>query len=143
MGLLDLVFPMKTKFGVAANILSAEYALKNLSPDIIKRALNDVIHKLQNGFNLKNEEEAFSRFLREDRQTQLNVLALAFDNINISPLQRGEYWTFTKNPFNPTIYDESAMDAVKSRYRKTYREDFSISSQPITSEELSEIFKNS
>jgi hypothetical protein len=141
MGLLDLVFPGKTKMEVAANIVNANYNLNNLPPEINKKALHDVIQKLHQGFNQETPEDAYAMFLGEPRIIQLNILSLAYQNINIAPLLNGEYWRWVKNPFLPTIYDDSILEAVTSRMKKQYGMNLQIPSTPITSNELAEIFK--
>jgi len=141
MGLLDLVFPGKTKMEVAANIVNANYNLNNLPPEINKKALHDVVQKLFQGFNQETPEDAYAMFLGEPRTIQLNILSLAYQNINIAPLLNGEYWRWVKNPFLPTIYDNSILEAVTSRMKKQYGMNIEIPSAPITSNELSEIFR--
>lgn len=141
MGLLDLVFPGKTKMEVSANIINAAYNLEHLPPDINRRAFNDIIEKLQHGFNQKDHEEAYLMFLGESRKIQLNILALAYNNINIAPLINGEYWRYVKNPFLPTIYDDAIFDAVSSRIRKQYGITVIIPNKPISGDELYNIFK--
>jgi hypothetical protein len=140
MGLLDFVFPGKTKMEVAANIINANYNLNNLPPEINKKALHDVIQKLFQGFNQETPENAYAMFLGEPSKIQLNTLSLAYQNINIAPLLNGEYWRWVKNPFLPTIYDDSIFEAVKSRMSKQYGINLEIPREPITSHELSEIF---
>lgn len=140
MGLLDLVFPGKTKMEVAANIVNANYNLNNLPPEINKKALHDVIQKLYQGFNQETPEDAYAMFLGEPRTIQLNILSLAYQNINIAPLLNGEYWRWVKNPFLPTIYDDSILEAVTSRMKKQYGMNLQIPSTPITSNELTDIF---
>jgi hypothetical protein len=141
MGLLDLVFPGKTKMEVAANIINANYNLTNLPPEINKKALHDVIQKLYQGFNQKTPEDAYAMFLGEPRTIQLNILSLAYQNINIAPLLNGEYWRWVKNPFLPTIYDDSILNAVTSRMKKQYGMNLQIPNTPITSNELADIFE--
>ena len=141
MGLLDLVFPGKTKMEVAANIINADYNLKNLPPEINKKAFHDIIEKLHHGFNQKTPEDAYSMFLGEPRKIQLNILSLAYQNINIAPLLNGEYWRYVKNPFLPTIYDESIFEAVTSRMSKQYGITINIPGEPITSDEQFNVFQ--
>lgn len=141
MGLLDLVFPGKTKMEVAANIINAEYNLRNLPPKINKKAFHDIIDKLHHGFNQKTPEDAYSMFLGEPRKVQLNTLSLAYRNINIAPLLNGEYWRYVKNPFLPTIYDDSIFSAVKARIIKQYGIEIDMPDEPITNAELFSIFQ--
>lgn len=141
MGLLDLVFPGKTKMEVAANIINAFYNLNNLPPEINKKAFHDIIDKLQRGFNQKTPEDAYLMFLEESRKTQLNILALAYNNINIAPLLNGEYWRYIKNPFIPSIYDENIFDSVKRRINKQYGITINIPNESISSEELFDLFQ--
>ena len=80
-------------------------------------------------------------FLGEPRKIQLNTLSLAYRNINIAPLLNGEYWRYIKNPFLPTIYDDSIFAAVNSRIIKQYGIEIYIPDEPITSAELASIFQ--
>jgi hypothetical protein len=141
MGFLDLVFPGKTKMEVAANIINANYNLHNLPPDINKSAFHDIIDKLQRGYNQKTPEDAYFMFLGEPRMIQLNILALAYNNINIAPLLKGEYWRYIKNPFLPTIYSEMIFESVKNRIKKQYRVSIVIPIEPFSINELYEIFQ--
>ena len=63
MGLLDLVFPGKTKMEVAANIINAFYNLNNLPPEINKKAaVPDIpLRPVFRGY----EESAFVNFLEQ------------------------------------------------------------------------------
>ncbi len=141
MGLLDLVFPGKTKMEVAANIINADYNLHNLPPEINKNAFHDIVDKLQHGFNQKTHEDAYLMFLGEHKKIQLNILALAYSNINIAPLLKGEYWRYVKNPFLPTIYDEMIFESVKRRIEKQYGIAIDIPDEPLSGDELFEIFQ--
>lgn len=136
MGLLDLVFPGKTKFGVAANILAAHYTINEVSPKIIKMALHDIVDKLWKGYNQKSPENAYMMFLSLTRNEQLNLFAHAFNNVNIAPMLNGEFWTIVKNPLLPSIYDKLSMEVVRSRFVKMYGEDIDVPQEPFTSEEL-------
>lgn len=139
MGILDLVFPGKTKFGVAANVFSAHHMIPKISPEIVKQALHDIVERLVDGYASRTPEEAYFTFLDCDRRTQLNIFAQAFDNINISPLLNGEYWTRVRNPMLPTIYDDNAFAAVHGRFFKMYGLRIHLPENPFSSEELSQI----
>ena len=141
MGLLDLVFPGKTKMEVAANIINAAYNLENLPPEVSRNAFHDIIDKLQHGYNRETPEDAYRMFLNESRKIQLNILSLAYDNINIAPLLKGEYWRYVKNPLLPTIYDERMFNTVMRRIRKQYGISIDIPDNPISSKELTNIFQ--
>jgi hypothetical protein len=136
MGLLDIVFPGKTKLGVAANILAAKYTLEGVSPKIVGDALHDIVDKLWRGYNQGSPEEAYLYFMDKPRNVQLNLFAQAFDNINIAPLLKGEYWTRVRNPLLPTIYDDSFLTIVSGRFYKMYGEDIHVPNEPFTPEEL-------
>ena len=115
--------------------------LHNLPPEINKKAVHDIVDKLQSGFNQKTHEDAYFMFLGEPRRIQLNILALAYNNINIAPLLKGEYWRYVKNPFLPTIYNETIFESVKSRIEKQYGIAADIPDEPFSGDELFEIFQ--
>ena len=136
MGLLDLILPGKTKFGIAANILAAHYTFMNISPKIIQMALHDIVEQLWKGYSHSTPEEAYIHFLKEPRNVQLNIFAHAFNNINIAPMLKGEHWTIVRNPLLPTIYDKTFLDVVRGRFYKMYGEYIDIPNEPLTSEDF-------
>jgi hypothetical protein len=140
MGLLDLVFPGKTKMEVAANIINAEYNLCNIHPHLTIKAFKDVTDKLWKGYNRDSPEDAFSYFLEMPRNLQLNILALAYNNTSTAPLINGEYWTYVKNPILPQIYDQKILFTVYRRIQKQYDVDIEMSSHSITKGDLEMLF---
>ncbi len=139
MGFLDLFFPGRVKFGVAANIIAAEYTLQNAPPELVKKAFADVFCYLAKTQNLDSPEAARKQFLSKPRNVQLNLLALAFHRIGISPMLKTEFWTEVDNPLKRLLYSTPHLEIVRKRINKKNHYMYDMNKLPITAAELEKI----
>lgn len=116
MGFFKSLFRGTKGFATATNALLAEHMLPTLDSETKDRLRSQIAHILRAGGRRDLPDDRVNRsFNSRERLVQLNLIAIALNDLGIEPPFRGEFWHEVRNPFLPNIYDEDDLVAVQSR----------------------------
>lgn len=115
----SVIWPRPKKFNAATNALLAEHllGLVELVPgNPFSKEIADTIVRLLLSSNLwTSRDDVVAFFNSEPRFTQLNVIAMALNELGHMPLLSKEIWQPVKNPLLPDLADQRHIDAVAQR----------------------------
>lgn len=83
------------------------------------------------GFPKDERDYVLSRFNRCSRFQQLNLLAMAFNELGINPDLPGEFWRNVKNPFQAKLESQRHIDAVISTIKFQHGVCVTIPNEPM------------
>jgi len=132
MGFLSKLFRMPP-FGGATNALLVELTLPSLTEvqrAQLKARLVSVFQK--HGPSDTSAEVALSNLNQTPRFVQLNFLALAMKELKLKPSLKREPLHKVRDPFDPSLADESALRAVARRLKSAHKVEIWIGEEPIT-----------
>lgn len=114
------------KFSAATNALLAEHLISTLSTHQ-KSELRAYIPVVFSHAGLSmSEDQALNKFNRDSRFEQLNILAMALNEMGFEPNISGEFWQEVRNPYMPGLDNPSHVEAVRTRLKKSRGVDVSI-----------------
>lgn len=132
MSFFSSVFRGNKGFAASSNALLAEYMLPDLSADIKNQVRAQIAYIFRaGGFSNISDEYVYTKFNSSPRQIQLNLIAIALNDIGIQPSLKGEFWQEVRNPFRPDIYDRGEMEAVQARLAHQHKIHFQVSKEPL------------
>ena len=132
MGILSKLFDMPS-FGGATNALLVELTLPTLTASQRAQLKVQLVEVFRTrGFSDMPAEVAFVDLNRATRVAQLNVLALAMKELGYQPPLKKEALHKVRNPFDPSLADESALRAVARRLKWKHDVEIWIGSEPIS-----------
>lgn len=73
-----------------------------------------------------------SELNRSTRVAQLNYIALAMNELGYQRPLKNEFWHKVRDPFDPSIADESALRAVAKRPTSAHGVEISVGSEPLS-----------
>jgi hypothetical protein len=132
MSFFGRIFRGNKGFAASSNALLAEYMLPELSADTKDQMRSQIAHIFRaGGFPNISDDFIYTKFNSSPRQVQLNLIAIALNDLGIEPSLKGEFWHEVRNPFRPDIYDPVEMEAVQARLAHQHKMQFQISSEPL------------
>lgn len=132
MGFLSKLFGIPS-FGDASNALLVELTLPELTASQraqLKAQYFEI--ERRSGFPNVTDKAVLDHLNRSTRVAQLNCLALAMDELGYQPPLKNEFWHKVRNPFDPSIADESALWAVAKRLKSAHGVEISVGSEPLS-----------
>jgi hypothetical protein len=132
--LLKRFLPSPKQFGPATNALLVEHALgliELVPQNPFATRLKDAVVAVWRaaGFPRSTEEVVRDAFNRADRLVQLNILAMAFNELGHQPMLPNEFWHPVGNPF--VSVDPRHIEAVARRLNATHGINVSVRSKPL------------
>lgn len=123
--------PSPKILGAVTNALLAEHYLSLVeligeNPYVNELKSGIVAAWRHSGFPNMEEEDIYAKFNRCTRFEQLNILAMAFNELNDEPMLADEFWHSVKNPFLPRLDDEQYLKAVADRLKAKHGVDIHI-----------------
>lgn len=116
MGFLSSLFKGNKGFAAATNALLAENMLPSLSKADKDNVRLQIAHIFRTGgFPNISDDFIYTQFNSQPRAAQLNLVAMALNELGIEPPFKGESWHEVRNPFLPSAYDASDLAAVQAR----------------------------
>ncbi len=116
MGLLKSLFRGTKGFSAATNALLAEHVLGTLTVGEKDNVRKQIEHIFRAGGSPNiSDDFIFRKFNRETRAVQLNLVAMALNDLGIFPPFEGEFWHEVRNPFRAGIVDSADIEAVQER----------------------------
>jgi hypothetical protein len=132
MGLLSFLLKGNKGFAAANNALLAEHMLPSLTTQQKQRVQGQILHIYRaGGFPNISEDFVYTDFNSQPRLVQLNLIAMALNDLNIEPPLKGEFWNEVRNPFRPDIYDQRDMEAVQARLSNQHKIHFQVAQGPM------------
>ncbi len=132
MGFLSSLFKGNKGFAAATNALLAEHMLPTLSSDQKDQVRAQISHIFRaGGFPNITDDFIYTQFHSESRVVQLNLVALALNDLGIEPPYKGEFWHEVRNPFRPDIYDSNDIAAVQARLSNQHGVHFQLAREPM------------
>lgn len=132
MGFLSKLFGIPL-FGGASNALLVELTLPELTASQraqLKAQYFEI--ERRSGFPNVTDEAVLDHLNQSTRVAQLNCLALAMDELGYQPPLKNEFWHKVRNPFDPSIADESDLRAVAKRLKSAHGVEISVDSEPLS-----------
>jgi len=131
--------PGKKKYDAATNALLVEHALGSIEfipENPFAQQLKAAIVQVQRYALHRNvpEQKVYSDFNSYTRFQQLNIIAMAFNEVGIEPVLHGEYWQPVKNPFLPNLDSPSHIRAVAERLARKHGTRIEIGTEPMNIE---------
>ncbi len=125
------LLPSPKILGAVTNALLAEHYLSLVelvgeNPYVNELKSGIVKAWRHSGFPNMEEEDIYTKFNRCTRFEQLNILAMAFNELDDEPMLAGEFWHSVKNPFLPRLDDEQHLKAVRDRLKANHGVDIHI-----------------
>jgi hypothetical protein len=120
MGFLSKFFGMPS-FAGATNALLVELTLPKLTASQRAQLKDQLVEVFRRGgFPNTPADVALGDLNRSTRVAQLNFLALAMDELGYQPPLKNEFWHKVRNPFDPTLANESTLTAVANRLKSAH-----------------------
>lgn len=132
MGFLSSLFRGNKGFATATNALLAEHMLPTLTEqqkDQVRGQIGYIFRA--GGFPNITEDFIYTQFHSQPRVVQLNILALALNDLGLKPPFKGEFWHEVRNPFRPDIYDSKDIAAVQARLSHQHGVHFQLAEDPM------------
>lgn len=127
MGFLKSLFRGTKGFATATNAILAEYMLPTLETDVKDQVRAQITHIFRaGGFPNLTDDFIYTKFNSESRPVQLNLIALALNDLGIQPPFEWESWHEVRNPFRRDIYDDADIEAVQARLSHQHRVHFQL-----------------
>jgi hypothetical protein len=128
---LKKLLPSPKKLNAATNALLAEHSISLIElvgeNPFVKELKSGVVSAWRHsGFPNMNEEYIYERFNSFTRFQQLNILAMAFNELNQAPMLQGEFWQNVKNPLLPNLEDKQHINSVAARLKSKHGVDIHI-----------------
>ena len=131
MGFLSKLFGMPS-FSGATNALLVEVTLPNLTDSQRAQLKVQLIEVFRtHGSSDTVAELTVADLNQSTRFAQLNALALAMKKLGYKPSLKKESLHKVRNPFDPSLADESALLAVARRLKWAHGVEVSIGEEPI------------
>ena len=126
--------PSPKVLNAATNALLAEHSISLIElvgeNPYVKDLKSGIVNAWRHsGFPNMKEEDIYEQFNHCTRFQQLNILAMAFNELNHDPMLPGEFWQFVKNPFLPDLDDEHHLKSVAARLKSKHGVDIQIPEQ--------------
>ncbi|WP_425221733.1 hypothetical protein [Pseudomonas sp.] len=132
MGFFSSLFRGTKGFAAATNALLAEHMLPTLTEAQGDDIREQIAYILSAGGGMHmDREQVYIQFNSLPRVMQLNLIALALNDLGVSPPFKGEFWHEVRNPFLPNIYNPSDFEAVQSRLSHQHGIHFHLPVEPI------------
>jgi len=132
MGFLSSLLKGNKGLATATNALLAEHMLPKLTEAEKNRVRGQIAHIFRaGGFPNISDDFIYTKFNSQPRAVQLNLVALALNDLGISPPFKGEFWQVVRNPFRPDIYDEGDFAAVQARLHNQHHVHFQLEKEPL------------
>lgn len=132
MGFISSLFRGTKGFSFATNALLAEHILPSLTPaqkDQVRTQITHILHA--GGPGSMSPDFVYRMFNSQARAVQLNVVALALNDLGIDPPFKGEFWHPVRNPFMPGLYNEGDFEAVQARLAHQHGQHFQVGREPL------------
>jgi len=125
------MLPSPKILNAVTNALLAEHSLSLIelvgeNPYVNELKSGIVSAWRHSGFPNMKEEDIYEQFNHCTRFQQLNILAMAFNELNQDPMLPGEFWQSVKNPFLPELNDEHHLKSVAARLKSKHGVDIQI-----------------
>ena len=122
---IKIILPSPKKLAAATNALLAEHILQHveLTPDNpFAKELRDKIVDVWRVSGFPNIEESMvvDSFNRRSRFVQLNIIAMAFNELGHDPMLPNEIWHSVSNPFVPGLDNDAHVQAVVKRIQSNH-----------------------
>jgi hypothetical protein len=111
MGLISSMFGWDKAMG-ANNAVLASHLLDNVSENIKEEIVDQIILIIKSVNPRMTDEQALLDLNNAPRVAQLNFVAIACDNLGISPLIKKNVWTRIKNPYH--VANQVDIDRINS-----------------------------
>ena len=124
-------FPSPKVLNAATNALLAEHYISLVelvgeNPYVNELKSGVVKAWRHSGFPNMKEEDIYEQFNHSTRFQQLNILAMACNELNQDPMLPGEFWQSVKNPFLPELDDKHHLKSVAARLKSKHGVDIQI-----------------
>lgn len=125
------LLPSPKSLNAATNALLAEHLLRRVElvqeNQFAKELGEQIINVWRlSGFPNITDSAAIDSFNEESRFVQLNIIAMALNELGHSPHIANEYWQAVSNPLLANLGDDAHISAVSRRLKSNYGEDITI-----------------
>lgn len=129
--LLKKSLPSPKVLNASTNALLAEHSISLIElvgeNPYVKDLKSGIISAWRHsGFPNMKEEDIYEQFNHCTRFQQLNILAMAFNELNQDPMLPGEFWQTVKNPFLPGLDEKQHLQSVAARLKSKHGVDIRI-----------------